>query len=599
MRRSSLGAALTAATLVVLSLGSTGAVAQDHKSGAGKGLLKGAKHLVVIYEENHSFDNLYGNWGSVGGKHVVGRADATAAHTTQISQAGAPYACLMQDDVNLSTPPAGPLTPRPECSPETVPFPDATTVAYDSHFANAPFRIDDYIGPQDLTCPPLDNLFAFPNGVSKTNPPAGARPGGCTRDLVHKFYQEIYQLNGGQQNRYTTGSDAVGLTMGYYDTKQLPVYEYLHGKKAPNYVLADHFFQGAFGGSYLNHQYLIAAQPPTWSAAPDANHAVLDSNGNAHAYPLYKPQYAPGAPPVVDGNVTQKCDAAAAVNGLACGDWTVNTSLPATQPTSNYAAQIPLIDDTHADLNIGDRMSDAGVSWAWYSGGWDNAAGNVGGRGYTNGDGTTCSDPNSVPAPADSTGVAGAPYCPHRTFQQHHQPFAYYARYAPGTVGRAKHLKDEADFLHQAKTGHLPTVSFVKPIGEENEHPGYASEPNGSDHLVDLIKAIENGPDGKDTLIVVTYDEFGGQWDHVSPPGMGTQGAHDQFGPSTRIPALVIGRPLSRSTVDHKVYDTTSIMATIEQAYGLQPVAHPAGVVPRDRLVNTLAHAVELGTSKH
>jgi acid phosphatase len=598
MRRSSLGAAVTAATLVVLSVSSTGAVAQDRKSGASSGALKGAKHLVVIYEENHSFDNLYGNWGSVGGKHVVGRAAATAAHTRQISQAGTPYTCLMQDDVNLSTPPAGPLTPRPECAPETVTFPDASTVAYDSHFANAPFRIDDYIGPQDLTCPPLDNLFGFPNGVPKTNPPvAGARPGGCTRDLVHKFYQEIYQLNGGQQNRYLTGSDAVGLTMGYYDTKQLPVYKYLHGKKAPHYVLADHFFQGAFGGSYLNHQYLIAAQPPLLAdpLPATAAHAVLDSNGGVHAYPLYKP-----TGPVVDGQVTQECGAAADANGLACGNWSINTSLPAFQPTASYGPQLPLIDDTTKDLNIGDRMSDAGISWAWYSGGWDNAAGNVGGRGYTNGPGPTCGDPESVPAGPDINGAnAGYPYCPHRTFQQHHQPFGYFARYAPGTVGRAKHLKDEADFLHQARTGHLPKVSFVKPIGEENEHPGYASEPNGSDHLVQLIKAIENGPDGKNTLIVVTYDEFGGQWDHVSPPGMGTKGAHDQFGPSTRIPALVIGRPLSRSTVDHMVYDTTSIIATIEQAYGLRPVAHPAGVVPRDRLVNSLAHAVALGTKKH
>jgi acid phosphatase len=590
MRRSSLGAAVTAATLVVLSLGTTGAVAQDNKPKAAKGPLKGAKHLVVIYEENHSFDNLYGNWGSVKGKHVVGRSDATAAHTTQLSQTGAPYLCLMQNDVNLTSPPQ---TSRSSCTPEKVTFPDASTASYNSHFANAPFRIDDFIGPQDKTCPPLDNLFAFPNGVSKASPPPGARAGGCTRDLVHKFYQEIYQLNGGKQNRYLTGSDAVGLTMGYYDTKQLPLYKYLHGKKAPHYVLADHFFQGAHGGSYLNHQYLIAAQPPQWSAAPAAAHSVLDSSGGVHAAPLYKP-----TGPVVDGNVTQVCGAAATANGQACGDWTVNTSLPATQPTSNYAPQIPLVDDTKLDLNIGDRMSDAGVSWAWYSGGWDNAAGNVGGRGYTNGNGTTCSDPNSVPAPPDSSGIGGAPYCPNVTFQQHHQPFAYYSRYAPATTGRAKHLKDEKDFLFQARTGHLPKVSFVKPIGEENEHPGYASEPDGSDHLVELIKAIEHGPDGKNTLIVVTYDEFGGQWDHVSPPGLGTKGAHDLFGPGTRVPALVIGRPLVRSTVDHKVYDTTSIIATIEKAYGLKPLDHPAGVVPRDRFVRTLGHAVSLGTKK-
>src|SRR5450759_1081702 len=63
------------------------------------------KHIVVIYEENHSFDNLYGNWGSVAGQHVVGRADASAANTTQVAQDGTPYPCLLMSDVNLMSPP--------------------------------------------------------------------------------------------------------------------------------------------------------------------------------------------------------------------------------------------------------------------------------------------------------------------------------------------------------------------------------------------------------------------------------------------------------------------------------------------------------------
>ena len=45
---------------------------------------------------------------------------------------------------------------------------------------------------------------------------------------MHRFYQEQYQLDGGRQDRYSTGSDAVGLTQGYYDTSQLPIYQYLH-----------------------------------------------------------------------------------------------------------------------------------------------------------------------------------------------------------------------------------------------------------------------------------------------------------------------------------------------------------------------------------
>jgi phospholipase C len=114
----------------------------------------------------------------------------------------------------------------------------------------------------------------------------------------------------------------------------------------------------------------------------------------------------------------------------------------------------------------------------------------------------------------------------------------------------------------------------VKPLGNENEHPGYSSESNGSDHLVDLIKAITGGPDGNKTLIVVTYDEFGGQWDHVSPPGQGNDaGPHDVWGPGTRIPALVLAPDLkSQFVVDSTEHDTTSIISTIEHRYGLAPL---------------------------
>ena len=109
------------------------------------------------------------------------------------------------------------------------------------------------------------------------------------------------------------------------------------------------------------------------------------------------------------------------------------------------------------------------MSWAWYSGGWDNADGNVNGRGWTNGNTPgTCTDPQHL-------ATAVYPNCPDALFQFHHQPLNYFAEFAPGTAARAAHLRDEQDFLHQVKIGALPAVSFVKPVGEENEHPGYAS----------------------------------------------------------------------------------------------------------------------------
>jgi len=134
-------------------------------------------------------------------------------------------------------------------------------------------------------------------------------------------------------------------------------------------------------------------------------------------------------------------------------------------------------------------------------------------------------------------------------------------------------------------------VSFVKPYGLDNEHPGYASEPNGSDHLVDLVKSVVDGPQAGNTLVVITYDEFGGQWDHVPPPGQGdaTPGVHDAWGPGTRVPAMLIGRRLTRSGVDHTSYDTTSILATIEHSFGLRSLSS------RDARVPGLARAVRIG----
>ena len=216
---------------------------------------------------------------------------------------------------------------------------------------------------------------------------------------------------------------------------------------------------------------------------------------------------------------------------------------------------MPLIDDTKYP-NIGDRLSARNISWNWYSGGWNDAA-------------------------------AGHPG---PLFQYHHQPLNYFANYAPGQPGRV-HLKDETDFMAAAKNGTLPTVSFVKPYGAENEHPGYASEPDGSDHLVDLLRTILSGPQARDTLVVVTYDEFGGQWDHVPPPSRGspTAGAHDRFGPGTRVPALILSKSMERSGVDHTVYDTTSILATIEHGLHLAPLS------TRDAAVADLRNALVVG----
>jgi phospholipase C len=183
--------------------------------------------------------------------------------------------------------------------------------------------------------------------------------------------------------------------------------------------------------------------------------------------------------------------------------------------------------------NIGDRLNDKNISWGWYSGGWNDAmAGHA--------------DP---------------------LFQFHHQPFVYFTRYADGTQLKKDHLKDEQDFMAAAQAGSLPAVSFVKPIGSNNEHPGYADLLKGQQHVADLVQAVQQSPNWKDTMVVITYDENGGRWDHVPPPKV------DKWGPGTRVPTIVVSPLAKRGFVDHTQYDTTSILSTIEQRWSLAPLA--------------------------
>src|SRR5881275_1103469 len=125
---------LALASVLALAAIVNSAAAGSNGNGSGNDRLARINHIVVIYEENHSFDNLYGGW-----EGVNGLANADAAHTVQAKQIGAPangapYSCLYQDDVNLQ-----PAAGATSCDTAINGTP------YASLFGNAPFRIDDYI----------------------------------------------------------------------------------------------------------------------------------------------------------------------------------------------------------------------------------------------------------------------------------------------------------------------------------------------------------------------------------------------------------------------------------------------------------------------
>jgi acid phosphatase len=161
-------------------------------------------------------------------------------------------------------------------------------------------------------------------------------------------------------------------------------------------------------------------------------------------------------------------------------------------------------------------------------------------------------------------------------FQAHHQPFNYFARFDPQTKAdqRAEHLKDYQNLVADIAAGSLPPVVFYKPQGNLNQHPGYASIADGDAHIADLVAKLQAGAQWKNMVIVITYDEFGGAWDHIAPP------KGDLLGPGSRIPALVISPFAKMGTVDHMQYDTESILRLIIRRFDLEVLP---GIAMRDR----------------
>jgi phospholipase C len=426
-------------------------------------------HFVVIYQENWSFDALYSQFPGANGA-------PPGTNANQVDKNGVAI-------TNLPTPSTDSTVPG------AAGLPDQT------------YNLANYI----------------PNST-------------ITGDIVHRYYTEQLQIDNGaidttsstfSNDKFLTYSDNKSLVLSQFDATNLP-----EGLLAQQYSMDDNFFHAAYGGSFLNHQFLVAAAPPQWNQPIPTG---------------FQSSYDPTTKTIHDNNLTID------------GKYDVNTTFAADapHPPTAQAKLLNPINDNHPFLSdgspdptytptIGDRLDDAGVSWKWYSGGWNDAlAGHA--------------DP---------------------LFQFHHQPFGYYANFAPynddGTINTTNlsqaHLQDEQNFFNDLSTGDLPAVSFIKPLGPDNEHPGYTNLIRGQQHVADIVHAIQNSADWAHTAIIITYDENGGRYDHVSAP------MRDQWGDGVRVPAIVVSPYAKKGYVDHTQHDTLSILKTIEQRYDLQPL---------------------------
>ena len=472
-----------------------------------KALHDQVKTVVVIYAENRSFNNLF--------------ADFPGLEKPLSALSAADYQQRDRDASVLTTlPPVwGGVLQVGSQSVDGVTYP--SEVQFQENLPNAPFALK---GPnaEDL---PLSLV---------------------TRDLWHVFYQNQMQINGGKNDGFVAWADSGGLVMGHYAQSR---YSLRLWDVAKEFVLCDNFFQGAFGGSFLNHQYLISATAPVYPNATQsvakAQIATLQSDdpSNPRLKPLDKsPASAMSGPP-------QFGPSALTPDGYA-----VNTLAPPYWPTWIRDPQNPdyakpdlpnvLVPQTHE--HIGDKLSKKHIDWAWYAGAWQA----------------------TLEQFKDSGGIPKIP-----NFQYHHQPFNYFKQQGPeNRAERDKRLRDAGlgdesstnKFFADAQAGKLPAVTFYKPQGNLNMHAGYADVASGDRHITRALKVLQESPQWKNMVVVVTVDENGGWWDHVAPP------KGDRWGPGTRVPTLVVSPFARKGTVDHTVYDTASILRLITRVFQLE-----------------------------
>ncbi|MGN7442336.1 acid phosphatase [Pseudomonas lactis] len=472
-----------------------------------KALREQVKTVVVIYAENRSFNNLFADFPGV----EKPLSALTAKDFQQRDRDGSVLSAL---------PPSwgGVLQVGPQ-TVDGVTYP--SEVQFQENLPNAPFALK---GPQgeDL---PLSLV---------------------TRDLWHVFYQNQMQINGGKNDGFVAWGDSGGLVMGHYPQSR---YALRLWDVAKEFVLCDNFFQGAFGGSFLNHQYLISATAPFYPNAAQsvakAQIATLQSDdpSDTRLKPLdTSPASAMTGPPQFGPSA------------LTPDGYGVNTLAPPYWPTWIRDPQNPdyskpdlpnvLVPQTHE--HIGDKLSKKNIDWAWYAGAWQA----------------------TLEQFKDSGGIPKIP-----NFQYHHQPFNYFKQQGPqNPAERAKRLRDGGlgdesstnRFFADAQAGKLPAVSFYKPQGNLNMHAGYADVASGDRHIARALKVLQESPQWKNMVVVVTVDENGGWWDHVAPP----QG--DRWGPGSRVPALVVSPFARKGTVDHTVYDTASILRLITRVFQLE-----------------------------
>ncbi|HEX3353248.1 MAG TPA: alkaline phosphatase family protein [Terriglobales bacterium] len=449
------------------------------------------KHIVVIFQENVSFDHYFGTY-----PHAMNPAGEPRFH----ADPNTPSVNGLRGGLLISNPNLNPANGTGASNPFRLDRNQAATA--DQNHAYGPEQGAYDFGLMDL----------FPKLVGTAGPPPNAPP------LI-----------------VTTS----GLTMGYYDGNTVTaMWNY-----AQYFAMSDNSYNTTFGPSTPGLLNLVSGQ----------------TNGVT--------QFLNGTGNETDGG-----------NGTL-------TVIGDPDPIGDVCSAPTRGQVTLGSHNIGDMLTEAGISWGSFMGGFDLT--------LTNSNGTTgCL--------RSSTGVAGttADYIPHHAFFQYYTSTANPTHVPPSSVseighdGSANHNYDINDFFTAVKNGNFPAVSFLKAPAYQDGHAGYSDPLDEQAFIVTVVNFLEKTDDWDSTAVVISYDDSDGWYDHqmgpivnqsTSPadaltaagacgdgsaalPGIDTSNPHAQgrcgYGP--RLPLLVISPWSKQNFVDSTVTDQTSIIHFIE-----------------------------------
>jgi phospholipase C len=401
------------------------------------------------------------------------------------------------------------------------------------------------------------NSFNTANGTGATNPFRLDRSQAATSDQNHNYTPEQTAFHSGLMDAFpanvgTAGPPptqgplgtfytTTGLTMGYYDGNTVTaMWNY-----AQRFAMSDNSYDTNFGPSTPGAINLVSGQ---------TNGAIGNINGTASV--------------VSGGNGTT----------TIIGDADPLNDVCSTTTGELYSM---------TSQTIGDLLNSAGVTWGFFTQGFDLTV--------TNANGTTGCKRSTTSL---ITNTNKADYIPH------HEPFQYYKSTANPTHARptsvtsvgyndaANHQYDVHDFYDAIMAGNYPAVSFLKAPGYQDAHAGYSDPLDEQAFVVGVINFLQENADWEHTAVVIAYDDSDGWYDHQMPPivnqsatasdaltgpgscgagvdalpGPGTSGAPAQgrcgYGP--RLPMLVISPWSKQNYVDHTVTDQTSIIRFVE-----------------------------------